>query len=126
MKRRAAAALLSLALASCENAGDPRICGSLAMQFPAGMMPKTSDDQMQVAFSCVERWAARLARGPDPAVIVARAAVFTCANAIAYLVEMGRKDRIVERADYADLSWWRDHALFIVVQTRAGDCYPDA
>lgn len=96
------------------------------MQPPPGWVIKTSDDQLQTTMSCVERWAARLAKGPDPAASVARAAVGACDGAIASLVVMGAKDRIHDAPHYADREWWRDHALFIAVQTRAGNCYPDA
>lgn len=119
------AAALSLALGGCDKS-DPRICGSLAMQPPPGYPSKTSSDQLQVAMSCVERWSARLATGPDPAPHVARAAVNACGGAIDHLVQLGREDHIEDDPDFSDRQWWRDHALFIAVQTRAGDCYPDA
>ncbi len=125
MKLTTAAVALSLLLAGCDKS-DPRICGSLAMKWPVGMPVSTTEDQVQVTFACVERWAARFAKGPDSPYAVARAAVAACDGAIEQLTEMAKKPGSVDYTDYQDKAWWRDRAMFIAVQTRAGNCYPDA
>jgi hypothetical protein len=87
---------------------------------------KTADDQRQVTYACVERWSARLARskvdGPDD---VAKAAIGACEDAI---VAMRKKMLTEGQNDWLEMTpgFWRRRAFFIAVQTRAGNCYPDA
>lgn len=70
----------SIVLAGC-NRSDPSVCGSLPMRLPYAAV--SADDQRQVTYSCVERWAARLARSKmDAAADVAKAAVGACEDAI--------------------------------------------
>jgi hypothetical protein len=86
----------------------------------------TADDQRQVVFSCVERWAARLAHSEgDSATEVAGAAVAACEDAIALLDQKSRQEEEGARLE-ARPGFWNRRALFIAVQTRAGNCYPDA
>lgn len=100
------------------------------MQFPG--IPKTADDQLQVLYSCMERWAARLARSErDSASEVAKAAVAACENAILYYnIYLNKELKQPIQAD--DLpkesfeKFWIERARFIAVQTRAGKCYADA
>ncbi len=112
-----------LLLAGCSKSDD-RICGSLAMKLPYAA--KTADDQRQVTYGCVERWAARLARSKtDSASDVAEAAVGACEDAITVLTE---KIRTEDEANWMEMTpgFWHRRAQFIAVQTRAGNCYPDA
>jgi hypothetical protein len=97
------------------------------MNYP-GDVPRTADDQMQATASCVERWAARLAASPDPAPDVAEAVVTgACGVAIASLQEMSEQESPEEGGSgNISVAYWRGRALFITVQTRAGNCYPDA
>lgn len=113
----------ALLLAGCSESDD-RICGSLAMKLP--YPAKTADDQRQVTYSCVERWAARLAQSKtDKATEVAEAAVGACEDTITVLAE---KMRAEDEADWMEMKpgFWHRRAQFIAVQTRAGNCYPDA
>jgi hypothetical protein len=114
-----------LVLSGCDQADDS-VCGSLPVNFPAGEVPKTVNDQVQVASACVERWAARLARSKqDSAETVANAAVAGCAKAIDYIDEIVPNAMDASPPDH-DYTEWRQRALFVAVQTRAGRCYPDA
>ena len=122
------AILLSVSLAGCGNAGDPSVCGSLPARLP--YPPKTADDQKQVTYSCMERWAARLARGTDTADEVSRAAFAACEDALLfYRAELRREGQITETSQLpldATDDFWKRRTLFIAVQKRAGDCYHDA
>lgn len=120
--------IIAVLVSSCDQS-DSRICGSsLAARFPAGAIVKTADDQMQVTASCVERWAARLALAPDPADHVVQAVLGGgCGEAISYLESMKAKEQPgSEMTSEQAAEYWRQRAIFIVVQTRAGNCYPDA
>ncbi len=71
---------------------------------------------------CVENWAARLAQGPDDARTIAEAVSSACADGVQaendlHLKEYKRPIDVAER----ERSLQR-HALFIAVQTRAGNC----
>lgn len=116
------AAILMLS-AGCSKS-DPRICGHLAMKLP--FESKTADDQKQVTYSCVERWAARLAHSPDNAAAVAVGAVAACEDAIALMQERMAAEGGWEGSLELGPGFWQRRAQFIVVQTRAGGCYPDA
>lgn len=116
--------VLALLAVGCDKKVS-RICGSLPVQFPG--IPQTADDQMQVTAYCVERWAARLAAAPDDASEVVKAVLGACDNAIAYLEQAKAKEQPgSEMLPDQARSYWRKRAQFIVVQTRAGDCYPNA
>lgn len=95
------------------------------MQFPSALVVKTSDDQLQVTAYCVEHWAARLAKGPDNVDAVVRASIAGCYDAIERLQVMTARDHIAGEW-YSDIAHWQRRALFIAVQTRAGNCYNDA
>ena len=115
--------IAGLLLCGCDRPNS-RICGSsLAMKLPHDA--KTADDQRQVTFWCVERWAARLAAAPDSAEKVADAAFAACEDAVTMYEQKVRSEGGEIRAEQMQ-GFWRRRALFIVVQTRAGNCYPDA
>lgn len=95
------------------------------MKFPSALVVKTSDDQLQVTAYCVEHWAARLAKGPDNVDAVVRASIAGCYDAIERLQVMTTRDHIAGEW-YSDIAHWQRRALFIAVQTRAGNCYNDA
>jgi hypothetical protein len=70
---------------------------------------------------CVHRWAYRLARSPDPAEVVAKAAVTACASDIAWQfnnAEPEQRERLLEDINRSAPQL----ALFHVVQARAGNC----
>lgn len=120
--------LALVALAGCANKGDPSVCGSLAARLP--YPAKTAEDQKQVVYSCMERWAARLARGPDSADAVSRAAFAACEDALAFYRDKLVKDGEIQIGELlpkdATDQFWKRRTLFIAVQTRAGNCYSDA
>jgi hypothetical protein len=94
----------------------------MKLPYPA----KTADDQRQVTYGCVEHWAARLAQSKiDSASEVADAAVGACEDAIVLLAE---KMQAENQGDWMELKpgFWQRRAKFIAVQTRAGNCYPNA
>lgn len=71
--------------------------------------------------SCIHRWAYRLAKSPDPAEVVAKAAVAACSDAVAWQVNNAKpEDRTQLLADIMRSA--PDWALFRVVQARAGSC----
>lgn len=82
-------------------------------------------DQRQVTYSCVERWAARLSRSPDSAGDVAVAAFAACEDAVFVYNERLAAEQTTGSLEQTPGFWLR-RARFIAVQTRAGDCYPDA
>ncbi len=129
MVRKAALSLAMLSLVACSK-GDPNICGSLAMRMPD--VPTTAEDQQQVLYSCMERWAARLAKSKqDSATEVAKAAVAACEEALMYYRYMfGKEGEFkIPLKDYPKISteeFWVERARFIAVQTRAGNCYEGA
>lgn len=115
----------ALLVSGCDRSSS-RICGSLPAQLP-GVVPKTADDQMQVTAYCVEHWAARLAGGPDVASEVVEAVIGACDGAIVALDAAKTKEVAGSEISLgAARNYWRKRAQFIVVQTRAGNCYPDA
>ncbi len=117
--------IAAVAIVGCDRSSD-RICGSLAAALP-GVVPKNADDQMQITVHCVEHWAARLAAAPDAASQVVEAVISACDGAIVYLEDAkSREDPGSEMSPEAAREYWRRRAQFIVVQTRAGNCYPDA
>ena len=71
-------ALAALSLGACQQTSN--ICGTLAEEASTGV-PQNSGEQLQVLSSCMERWAARLARSNDPAPYVVRAAISNCDGA---------------------------------------------
>lgn len=96
------------------------------MQLPVGQSPRTASDRMQVTASCVERWAARLAAGPDRASEVAEGALGACDETFTYL----RDQQIKEGEEALSLdemrAFWRRRAMTFILQVRAGNCHPDA
>lgn len=119
----------AISLSACQKS-DPNICGSLPMRFPG--VAVSADDQRQVLYSCMERWAARLSQSKqDGATDVAKAAVAACDEALRHYVYLfGKEGNFkIPLQDYPDISreeFWIERTRFIAVQTRAGDCYPDA
>lgn len=102
------------------------ICGSLPAHLP-GLIPKTADDQMQLTSYCVERWAARLSHAPDRASEIVEAVIGACDGAIsAYEAAKAKEDETYDLSRADAYAYWRKRAQFVVVQTRAGNCYPDA
>lgn len=123
MKASIVLAWLALSVGACQQS-DPSVCGSLPMKFPNGA-PQSADDQRQVLYSCMERWAARLARSDDAAPYVARAAVAACDDARQYYANwLVRENTPPDEATKRE--FWIERTMFIAVQTRAGNCYPDA
>ncbi|HEV7289640.1 hypothetical protein [Sphingomonas sp.] len=116
--RRAAALLLALTLAACDN-GDSRICGALAVKMDNIDLP--ANDPQNVT-ACVDRWAARLSKAPDDATTVAEAAIGACQDAISRHEAAIAKD--ADRPpDYpAARAYWKRIATFRAVQWRAGKC----
>lgn len=116
-------AMLALALGACQQ-GNANICGSLAAKFP-DMPIRTADDQRQVLYSCMERWAARLSNSPDAASLTARAAVAACDEARLYYADYLKRANSAPDKE-TTREFWIERTLFIAVQTRAGNCYKDA
>lgn len=90
-------------------------------------MPVVGADYGQAARACVERWAARLARGSDALNLIADTVVAACHQEIERLEDGG----IVSYDQVKPLepqvrAYWHGHAMFIGAQVRAADCYPDA
>ncbi len=114
---------LALGLGACEQ-GAKNVCGTLPKMLP-GVVAKSADDQRQVLYSCMERWAARLAASPDPAPTVARATIAACDEARLYYADWLERDQTPpDKATTRE--YWTERAIFIAVQTRAGNCYKDA
>ena len=114
--------LPTLLLAGCDyNQSD--ICGSLPMRLPYAA--KTADDQKQVLYSCMERWAARLARSKESPDVVARAAFAGCEDALLYYQAAQAREKEPDTPE-SNADFWLRRTLFIAVQTRAGNCYKDA
>ena len=122
MKGSIVLALLSVALSACQQS-NANICGSLAATFP-DMPIRTADDQRQVLYSCMERWAARLSHSPDAASLVARAAVAACDEARVYYANYLEQEKSPPDKE-TTREFWIERTLFIAVQTRAGNCYKD-
>ncbi len=73
--------------------------------------------------ACVHRWAYRLAKSPDPAAIVAQAAVAACEDAFAFDASRDSKNpQHVEAIMAQRMGWLQNNSLFWVVQARAGKC----
>lgn len=123
MKTSMLLAWAAISLSACQQS-DPNICGSLPMKFPNTVV-KSADDQRQVLYSCMERWAARLSHAKDAAPIVARAAVAACDEARAYYAERLMLEKL-PLDNETQREFWMERTLFIAVQTRAGNCYKDA
>lgn len=80
--------------------------------------------------ACAHRWAYRLAKSSDPAEIVAKAVVEACGRSISmeadasHTAEQVAGDPSIEYGrlltDMSEIA--RRHALFRVVQARAGNC----
>lgn len=112
----------ALLLTGC-NSSDPSICGSLPVRLPHVAL--TAEDNKQVVYSCMERMAARLARSKEAPDVVARAAFAACEDALLfYQAALAQEKKAGTQESSAD--FWLRRTLFIVVQTRAGDCYKDA
>ena len=117
--------LAAFSLLACDRR-DSTICGRLDPRpaSPALLEKMTWMESHTIIRTCIEHWSAKLARGSDNASVVARAAVATCDS----WGGIDRTNVLGEKLNVAPMSRedWRDQALFIVVQTRAGHCYPDA
>jgi hypothetical protein len=110
---RLTAQVAALTLTAC-SAGSPsgpddRICSTPAAQTPGAWG------------TCVHRWSYKLAGSPDPARVVAEAAVTACADAIAYQVNEAAADERLELSTQITEAA-PGIALFHVVQARAGRC----
>lgn len=109
---RAVIALTSLALAACnQSEQDDRICHTPSSAAISGDWD-----------ACANRWAYRLARSPDPAIVVAKAVATACGDTIAW--QVNNADEGEDRQQLAaDLMRSLDgFALYYVVQARAGKC----
>ena len=119
------AATVMIAVAGC-NKPDPRICSSLAMQVLPGQSLDSTLSRLQVTESCVERWAARLATGPDSVTEVATGAIGACDKTFYHL----RRQQIKEYGATEPLGemreFWQRRAKFVALQVRAGNCHPEA
>lgn len=114
--------LTVLLLAGC-NQPDPRICGSGLASKSVGIAgAQNTLEQYGVALGCVEHWSARLATGKDTASEVAAATLGACAEAFDYEAKLAAEENV----EPTIREFWYGRALFIAVQTRAGNCYPDA
>lgn len=117
---------LALAVAGCD-AADNRVCGQLAAEPPMPPQAKAEWRQQQAAY-CVEHWAARLAPGPDAAPVIAASIVRSaCRGSITAAHEAW----VEQRPGAADTlesitQGWKQRAIFIISQVRAGRCYPNA
>ncbi len=116
-------AFAAVSLSACQQS-NPNICGSLPMKFPNAVVA-TAEDQKQVLYSCMERWAARLSHSNDAAPYVARAAVAACDEARLHYIELLITENSPQNRETTS-SFWLERTLFIAVQTRAGNCYKDA
>lgn len=102
-----------------------RVCGvSLEPQI---LPPVQPSDYEKAARACVERWAARLATGPDPINLIADTVVATCHQEIERLedgtiVSFGQ----VKPLEPQVRAYWHGHAMLIGAQVRAAGCYSDA
>lgn len=139
-----AVSALALATNSCSVMSDSKIC---ATPPPLDASPQAISDanskqadpyyQQTMATDCVNRWAYRLAKSPDPAPVVADAVMGACADLVfrlAYAQENDSKRRGknengfdsftgLEANRYAlTAKEMRRQALFSVVQARAGKC----
>lgn len=85
----------------------------------------TVTDQRQAVYACVERWSARLSKGDESIRDVSQAAVAACEDAIVLLRSFADKEQS-DLAREGQAEFWTRRAHFIAVQTRAGNCYPDA
>jgi hypothetical protein len=112
--------LIGLVASGC-NQGNPRICSSIA---PRKLeTPKTAQDQYEVMVSCIDNWSRRLAKSPqDAAQEVADAALGGCQDTVGLYVSMSEKEGQPTEGVEAISAYMRRHALFVAVQTRAGDC----
>lgn len=120
MRQIGTALMLLATLAGCEGKGDDRICGSLAMALPPGLL--AADNRLQVATACVERWGARLSFSKDSARDIADAAIGACDDAIDYLeADQAKQDERPQDIEAARTRW-RRKAMFRAIQWRAGEC----
>lgn len=121
-------AILASLLFGCDANGDPRICGvGLAVYPPVNTEPKGFIYRQQVAYACVEQWAARLSRGSESPASIAEAALGACEDAIMYAKEERAKELGLEVQSFETYApFWRRRATLIAVQARAGKCYKDA
>lgn len=102
-----------------------RVCGSWLTPEPEA--PVEADQYEQSARACVERSAARLARGRDALDIIADTVIAICHQEIERLedgeiVSFGR----MKPLDQQVRDYWHGRAMYIGAQVRAADCYPDA
>ena len=117
MKTKLWPLLAVFALVSCDQIEKPddRICLTASANIEQGDWN-----------ACVHKWAYRLARSPDPAEVVAEAAVEACEDAIEWEITEGRIGKLGPAAKAALTQKLRDtapkQALFRVVQARAGNC----
>lgn len=114
-------------LTACQRQ-DESICGvGLAVTPPITTEPKDFFYRRQVAYACVEQWAARLSRGDEGVSLVAEAALAACEDAIAFAQEERAKAlKIALEPPEEYFRFWKRRATFIAVQARAGNCYRDA
>lgn len=105
---------------------DDSICSSRAAPV-RGQGPATNtEDQEQATAHCVDKWATKLAVGPDSAPDVAEAVVRgACDDAIQHLQGLTVPSDDPEQPAADPFARWKDQALFIVIQTRAGNCLVD-
>lgn len=118
---RAMLVVMPLALTIGCNQPDARIFGQLT-KAPDSPDAAKWIDQYRNSRACIERWAARLSRGPDTATEASRAAIANCSGQIAFSEQLAAKEGLAPTSPIE----WEHSALFIVVQARAGRCYQDA
>lgn len=119
--------LVAFSLAACGARPAPsKVCGSSIAERPAN--PQLNDDtRLQAAVACVERWSARLAQADDSADVIAEAVIATCHQEIERF-ETGaiRQYGKIGGLDQETCAYWRGKAMFVALQVKAADCYPDA
>lgn len=112
-----------VSLSACSKP-DASVCGSLPVRLPHAAV--SADDHRQNVYYCVERWAARLARSKaSNDTDVVKAVMGGCEDAIIRMRDQMKAEDEAGRIEMVP-GFWQRRALFIVIQTRAGGCYPDA
>lgn len=136
---------MAVALASCSQAGDSKICTPIieppVPNDPVAMVKErdTLEWSISNAERCLHRHAYRLAPSTDEAETVARAVVQACENSVERAVSYRRAQafggepsgtllderfRLGDEAEAAARRSWTEFALMKVVEGRAGKCRP--
>lgn len=108
-------------LLGCGRQADDRICSTAPSDVVPGDM-----------VACAHKWAYRLARSDEPAVVVAKAVARACRDVAEYTADQAAKSPAVLAAGDPDevraqtyagnLALGETEALFRVIQARSGNC----